>query len=130
MGRRRSDHGFASRDGRCLIGFRQEALWRRFAVAIGRVDLLDNPEFLRAVGIHPPLFAPLVEGTLRGWTMTALDRLVRGELGGTLVPVLDLRRMIDHEQTRCLGIIDRSRGFHLRFPLDASAHLLRETVHA
>jgi crotonobetainyl-CoA:carnitine CoA-transferase CaiB-like acyl-CoA transferase len=120
------DHGFASRDGRCLIGFRQEVMWRRFIVAIGRVDLLDDPAFAHAVKFHPPLIATRVESTLRAWSMAALERLVRDELGGTLVPVLDLRRLVDHEQVRNLRIVDRSNGLRVSLPLSSAGGILEE----
>ena len=122
------DHGFVSRDGPCLIGFRQEGLWRRFMIAIGRVDLLDDPVFRHAVKTHPPLFAHRVESTLRAWSIESLTRLVRDELGGTLVPVLDLARLLDHEQVRHLGIVDRRNGIRVALPLDTDADLLAPGV--
>ncbi|MGE0802621.1 MAG: CaiB/BaiF CoA transferase family protein [Lautropia sp.] len=125
------DHGFASRDGPCLIGFRQTDLWRRFVVAIGRVDLLTDPEFVAAIESHPPRFAPKVEATLRAWSFAALDRLVRGELGGTIVPVLDVLAIAGHEQVRNLGIIDRrDGGLRVSLPLATTAALLAPVTHA
>ena len=124
----RRDHGFASRDGPCLIGFRQEGMWRRFVVAIGRVDLLGDPVFENAVKTHAPLFAYRVEGTLHAWSIDSLARLVRDELGGTLVPVLDLERLIAHEQVRNLGIVDRSDGLRVALPMDTDAGILAAGV--
>jgi len=125
------DHGFACRDGRCLIGFREEPLdrWRRFMIAIGRVDLLEDPAFTHAVATHGTLIAPRIEDTLRAWSMTALDRLVRAELGGTLVPVLDLRRLLAHEQVAHLAIVERRDRLWMRLPLATDAGLLAERRH-
>ena len=126
------DHGFACREGRCLIGFREQPTdrWRRFAIAIGRVDLVDTPAFAHAVATHAALLAPALEPTLRAWSMAALERLVRDTLGGTIVPVLDLPALLVHPQTTGLGVVDRSGPLRVRFPLDADAALLAVNVHA
>ena len=123
------DHGFASREGPCLIGFRQPGVWQRFVVVIGRVDLLVDPVFLNAINTHPPLFAHKVESTLCTWSMESLDKLVRGELGGTLVPVLNLKSLLDHEQVRNLSIVNHSTVLKVSLPLDTTANLLVKAQH-
>jgi crotonobetainyl-CoA:carnitine CoA-transferase CaiB-like acyl-CoA transferase len=125
------DHGFAHRDGRCLLGFREQPAdrWRRFVVALGRVDLLADPDFLRDALLHAALVAPKLETTLAAWSLAALDRLVRKELGGTVVPILDLRQVLAHEQVAHTGVLDAADRLRLRLPLLDGSGLLAARAH-
>lgn len=124
------DHGFMTSDGPCLIGFRQKTLWRRFVIAVGRVDLLADPGFEREVLTHPQMIARRLEPGLAAWSMGALARLVRDQLGGTIVPMLDLAAMAGHEQVKGLGMLALAREAEVRLPLATSAALLGAAAHA
>ena len=124
------DHGFMTRDGPCLIGFRQKPLWRHFVIAVGRVDLLADQEFQRFLLTHPQMIARQLEPGLENWSMRALTRLVRDELGGTIVPMLDLAAVADHEQVKGLGMLGMTREAHVRLPLATKAALLGPAGHA
>ena len=120
------DHGFACREGRCLLGFWDREKWRDFAVRIGRADLLENADFIRASDAHSGLVPPFVEETLRDWSLSDLERLVRDEMGGTVVPLLDIAAMLGHEQTQVLGMIDSNGGrVKVRMPFFASEGLFK-----
>ena len=123
------DHGFACGASRCLIDFRDMAKWRSLAIALGRVDLLSDAGFAAAVGTHPGLVAPYFEKDLRKWSLKAVERLVRDELGGTVVPVLDIPDMLTHAQSQVLGIVRQAAGrLTMRLPIHARAGFLREEL--
>jgi crotonobetainyl-CoA:carnitine CoA-transferase CaiB-like acyl-CoA transferase len=124
------DHGFMTRDGPCLIGFRQKSLWRRFVIAVGRVDLLADPDFQYYLLLHPQMIARKLEPGLAQWSMAALTRLVREELGGTIVPMLDLAAVVQHDQIKGLEILAMAGEAHVRLPLASRASLLGNMPHA
>ncbi|MBO9354656.1 hypothetical protein GG851_11710 [Bordetella petrii] len=121
------DHGFACREGRCLIDFRDRGKWSRLAVGLGRVDLLRDPRFIAAVNTHPGLVAPFLDQDLEKWPLSAIERLVRDELGGTVVPVLDVPGLLAHAQSQVIDVVRQAEGrLTIRLPVNSSGGLLSE----
>jgi crotonobetainyl-CoA:carnitine CoA-transferase CaiB-like acyl-CoA transferase len=127
------DHGFECREGHCLIDFRgDEDAWTRFFVAIGREDILSDERFNRVealqMGGNKARLPQVVNSTIREWSYEELERLVRGELGGTLVPVPNLAELLNQEQVACLGVIADPESYALRLPWKSSEPLTRKAV--
>ncbi|MGD9945480.1 MAG: CoA transferase [Burkholderiaceae bacterium] len=121
------DHGFACREGRCLIDFRERSKWFSLAAGVGRADLLRDERFIAAMDTHPGLVAPFLDQDLGKWSLRAIERLVRDELGGTVVPVLDIPSLLAHAQSQVVDVVRQTGGgLVVRLPISSSDGLLSE----
>ena len=60
----------------------------------------------------------LTADALSRWAFAGLERLVRDTYGGTIVPMLDRRAVLDHPQVCRLGLLTDDPRPRLRFPLE------------
>ena len=107
------DHGFETADGPALITLRgDEAGWNKFLIAIDRPDVLLDDRFSDPAQMMANLayLPPLVNETLREWRFDDLRRLVRDELGGTIVRMHDLDSLIRDPQVEALGMVRTIEG--------------------
>ena len=106
------DRGFQCADGSCLIDFLgHEEAWSLFFAAIDRPDLLADPRFNTVPLIrNNKRFLPgLLNPTLMSWRLAELEPIVR-EHGGTILPALNLKQVVEHPQVRALGVVDHSNA--------------------
>lgn len=115
------DHGFQCADARCLIDLRgTERGWPGLLRDIGCHDLADDPRFntLEGLDLHVTELPRLTAGRLSSWPFVDLERLVRDEYGGTIVPVLDLAATMNHPQVRHINVITETDRPRVRLPID------------
>lgn len=113
------DHGFRCADAQCLIDMRShEEDWPNLLRDIGCPQLADDPRFTTraALDLNDQELPALTEAALSRWSFADLERLVRDTYGGTIVPMLDLRAVLDHPQVEHLGLV--TDGPRLRFPVE------------
>lgn len=106
------DRGFRCADGSCLIDFLgHEEGWSLFFSEIERPDLLADPRFntVPLIRDNKRFLPELLNPTLMFWRLAELEPIVR-ELGGTILPALDLAQVIDHPQVRGLRLVARANG--------------------
>lgn len=117
------DPGVRCGDGRaCRLDFRKDYRnWYRLFDRLGVPELRNDPRFSTedAIARHRTEIASVLTGHLSGWTFEQLDAFTR-ELGGTVVPVLDIDEVIHHPQVSGLRIIDSGSPAAVRFPYLAS----------
>ena len=107
-----ADRGFRCADGSCSIDFLgHEEAWGLFFAAIGRPELLADPRFntVPLIRNNKRFLPALLNPTLIAWRLTELEPIVR-EHGGTILPALDLKQVVEHPQVRGLGLIDGVSG--------------------
>jgi crotonobetainyl-CoA:carnitine CoA-transferase CaiB-like acyl-CoA transferase len=103
-----ADHGFRLSDRWCLIDLRDnEAGWLQFFVGLGRADLLADDRFndIGSLQRHRTLLPGLLADELSKVSFDDLERFVRDELGGTIVPVLSPLEAATHPQSQGLGVV-------------------------
>lgn len=113
------DHGFRCADAQCLIDMRShEQDWPNLLRDIGCPELAEDPRFTTraALDLNDQELPALTADALSRWTFPDLERLVRDTYGGTIVPMLDLRGVLDHPQVEHLGLV--TEGPRLRFPVE------------
>jgi CoA:oxalate CoA-transferase len=107
-----SDRGFHCADGSCLIDFLgHEEGWSLFFAELGRPDLLADPRFntVQLIRNNKRHLPALLNSTLQSWSLTQLEPIVR-RYGGTILPALNLKQVVNHPQVQSLGLITRESG--------------------
>lgn len=107
------DHGFETADGPALITLRgDEAGWNKFLIAIDRPDVLLDERFSgpRAIMDNLPYLPPAINDTLRSWRFEDLERIVRDELGGTIVHMNDVASLLADPQIEALEMVQTVEG--------------------
>ena len=107
------DYGFETADGPALITLRgDEAGWNKFLIAIDRPDVLLDERFRGPRGMieNRRYLPPVINETLRDWRYEDLRRLVRDELGGTIVPMHTIESLLASEQVEALGMVREIEG--------------------
>lgn len=91
------DHGFAAADGYCRIDFGyDENKWKGFLRQIGRSEVLESEPFLSGgLRANLLLLPRYLNETLANWSLSSLEKLVRGNLQGTFAPVLNVGELRD-----------------------------------
>jgi crotonobetainyl-CoA:carnitine CoA-transferase CaiB-like acyl-CoA transferase len=108
-----ADHGYRHSAGWCLIDFRDnEAGWLQFFAELGHDELIGDPRFneINTLQRHRPYIAPLLADVLGAMPYADLQRLVRDELHGTIVPVLTPEQGARHPQAAGLGVVAGPAG--------------------
>jgi crotonobetainyl-CoA:carnitine CoA-transferase CaiB-like acyl-CoA transferase len=103
-----ADHGYRHLGGWCLIDFRDnEAGWLQFFAELGRYDLLADSRFneIESLQRHRPYIAQVLADVLSTMSYADLERLVREELHGTIVPILTPEQGARHQQSAELGVV-------------------------
>lgn len=128
-----ADHGFRCADGSCLIDFLgHEEGWSLFFAEIDRPDLLADPRFntVQLVRNNKRHLPTLLNPTLESWSLVQLEPIVRKH-GGTILPALDLKQVVNHPQVQNLEIIVREPGASIstiRLPFKCTEPLQVENV--
>jgi crotonobetainyl-CoA:carnitine CoA-transferase CaiB-like acyl-CoA transferase len=103
-----ADHGFRLSDRWCLIDLRDnEAGWLQFFLAVGRPDLLADERFndIGSLQRHRTLLPSVLAEQLAKVSLDDMDRFIRQELGGTIVPILSPVESATHPQSQGLGVV-------------------------
>jgi crotonobetainyl-CoA:carnitine CoA-transferase CaiB-like acyl-CoA transferase len=115
------DHGYACADGRVLLSLRSdENAWTELFLALDRSDLLADERFstVESVRENERLLPDILAKELAARTCAEMEELVRTQLHGTLVPILDPADVLVHPQTSSLDFIEKSaHEMRLRFPV-------------
>jgi crotonobetainyl-CoA:carnitine CoA-transferase CaiB-like acyl-CoA transferase len=102
------DHGYVCRDARFYVSFRSdEEAWTRFLIALDRVDLLADSRFstVKLLRRNERFLPALLVGRLSKWSYSDLERLVRDELGGSIVRIRAPRELPEDPQVAALKFV-------------------------
>lgn len=108
--------GYATRDGEIVIAAGSDALFRALAGALGRPEWRDDPRFTDNPGrvAHQAELDPMIESIIA--QRDSADWVERLEaVGVPCSPVNDLAQVVDHPQTRALGLVQDVPGTGMRF---------------
>ena len=128
-----ADHGFRCADGSCLIDFLgHEEGWSLFFAEIDRPDLLADPRFntVQLIRNNKRHLPTLLNPTLESWSLVELEPIVRKH-GGTILPALDLKQVVNHPQVQNLDVIVCEPGANIstiRLPFKCTEPLQVEDV--
>ena len=114
------DHGYRCADRHVYISFGgYEEAWSRFFIALGRADLLIDERFSQIDRLRDNeyLLPILLKEELARWTYDDLEKLVRDELGGTVVPLFRPTEVLRHPQVKVLDFIHISDDGDMEFSL-------------
>jgi len=115
------DHGFLCADTRCFIDLHGNTkAWPDLLREIGCPELAADPRFNSSEGldIHGPELPALTAAQMKKWAFADLEKLVREKYDGTIVPVLDLSKVLEHPQIEHLGMIIPGEKPTICFPME------------
>ena len=102
---------FRTADGDLVVAAGNDALYRKLCDTLGHPEWADDPRFLtnpervvNALALYPLIEAVMAKRTSAEW-IAALDAA-----GVPCAPVQNVREMLEHPQTRALGILQAIPG--------------------